>query len=126
MILYIVLGGYRPFRGTSDEVMRQIRYGEYEFHERYWRSVTEEAKSLIRSMMTVEPAKRISASDALKHSWILLAESDNALRDSSSASEAVELKTLKAKAKIRQIVQLMVAANKLQRLGKHYQKFEDF
>jgi len=32
--------------------------------------VTPEAKSLINSMLTVNPAKRVTAADALRHPWI--------------------------------------------------------
>ena len=35
-----------------------------------WDTVTPEAKHLINSMLTVNPAKRITASEALKHPWI--------------------------------------------------------
>ena len=37
-----------------------------------WDSVTEEAKDLIKKMLTVDQNKRINVSDALKHSWILV------------------------------------------------------
>lgn len=35
-----------------------------------WDTVTVEAKRLIDSMLTVNPSRRISAADALKHPWI--------------------------------------------------------
>lgn len=35
-----------------------------------WDTVTPEAKNLINQMLTVNPGKRITASDALKHPWI--------------------------------------------------------
>lgn len=35
-----------------------------------WDTVTPEAKNLINSMLTVNPAKRINATEALKHPWI--------------------------------------------------------
>ena len=37
-----------------------------------WDSVTEEAKDLIKKMLTIDQNKRINVSDALKHSWILV------------------------------------------------------
>jgi serine/threonine protein kinase len=70
VIIYILLGGYRPFRGTSKEVMRQIRYGEFEFHDTYWRHVSTDAKELIRRMLTVNPEDRITAKEALNSAWI--------------------------------------------------------
>jgi serine/threonine protein kinase len=103
VILFILLGGYRPFRGTGDEIMRSIRYGEYEFHEQYWKNVSAQAKDLIRRMMTVDPNKRISASIALKSAWMLAV--DGVQRDLSDNQE--ELKSFKAKAKMRQVVQMV-------------------
>lgn len=35
-----------------------------------WDTVTPEAKSLIKQMLTVNPGKRITADAALKHPWI--------------------------------------------------------
>ena len=35
-----------------------------------WDTVTPEAKNLINSMLTVNPAKRITAQEALRHPWI--------------------------------------------------------
>lgn len=40
-----------------------------------WDTVTAEAKNLINSMLTVNPAKRISATEALKHPWICVRRS---------------------------------------------------
>lgn len=54
VIIYIVLGGYRPFRGEGEDVMRQIRYGDYKFHKRYWSHVSDDAKNLIKGMFLVQ------------------------------------------------------------------------
>lgn len=35
-----------------------------------WDTVTAEAKDLINKMLTINPAKRVTATDALKHPWI--------------------------------------------------------
>jgi len=70
VILFMLLGGYRPFRGEPDEVMRQIRYGEYKFHKRYWKNIDDEAKILITRMLTVIPIGRITATAALQSHWI--------------------------------------------------------
>jgi serine/threonine protein kinase len=38
--------------------------------------VTPEAKNLINQMLTVNPAKRITAAEALKHPWICVIHLD--------------------------------------------------
>lgn len=77
VVLYILLGGYRPFRGDDeDEVIRAIRYGEYKFHARYWKKISEEAKTLIARMLTVNPVARITATGALTSDWFLMMGDD--------------------------------------------------
>ena len=71
VVLYLVLGGYRPFRGEPREMIKQIRYGEYKFHKRYWKEISDDAKHLITRMLTVNPALRITATLALQSDWIL-------------------------------------------------------
>ena len=53
------------------ELFRKIRKGQYEFHEEYWGSVSKDAKNLIAGLLTVDPAKRLSAKEALNHKWML-------------------------------------------------------
>lgn len=49
---------------------QQIKAGAYDFPSPEWDTVTPEAKDLINKMLTINPAKRITASEALKHPWI--------------------------------------------------------
>lgn len=42
----------------------------FKFPSPEWDTVTPEAKDLINKMLTINPAKRIHASEALKHPWI--------------------------------------------------------
>ena len=105
VIIYIVLGGYRPFRGTPDDVMKQIRYGNYEFHPRYWKHVSSDAKDLVRQMLTVDTENRISATDALQHGWIVADESTLGNTDLTANQDI--LKGFKPKAKLRQVVKLV-------------------
>jgi len=104
VVLYILIGGYRPFRGTGTEIMRHIRYGEYEFHSRYWSHVSNEAKDLICRMMTVDPSKRITASEALESDWIM-ADDSTLMSDLSGNQNG--LKSFKGKAKMRQVAQMV-------------------
>lgn len=74
--MYMLLGGYRPFRGDEEEVLRKIRYGEYKFHRRYWSDISEEAKILISRMLTVNPLVRITATAALQSDWLNMEDSE--------------------------------------------------
>lgn len=42
----------------------------YQFPSPEWDTVTPEAKNLINQMLTINPAKRITAEQALKHPWV--------------------------------------------------------
>ncbi|XP_025038480.1 calcium/calmodulin-dependent protein kinase type II subunit delta isoform X14 [Pelodiscus sinensis] len=71
VILYILLVGYPPFWDEDQHrLYQQIKAGAYDFPSPEWDTVTPEAKDLINKMLTINPAKRIIASEALKHPWI--------------------------------------------------------
>lgn len=71
VILYILLVGYPPFWDEDQpRLYAQIKAGAYDYPSPEWDTVTPEAKNLINSMLTVNPAKRITATEALKHPWI--------------------------------------------------------
>ncbi|XP_038136193.1 calcium/calmodulin-dependent protein kinase type II delta 1 chain-like isoform X1 [Cyprinodon tularosa] len=71
VILYILLVGYPPFWDEDQHrLYQQIKAGAYDFPSPEWDTVTAEAKDLINKMLTINPAKRVTAADALKHPWI--------------------------------------------------------
>ncbi|XP_024938220.1 calcium/calmodulin-dependent protein kinase type II delta chain isoform X16 [Cephus cinctus] len=71
VILYILLVGYPPFWDEDQHrLYSQIKTGSYDYPSPEWDTVTPEAKNLINQMLTVNPGKRITASEALKHPWI--------------------------------------------------------
>ncbi|KAM3913171.1 calcium/calmodulin-dependent protein kinase type II subunit gamma isoform 13-T13 [Leptodactylus fuscus] len=71
VILYILLVGYPPFWDEDQhKLYQQIKAGAYDFPSPEWDTVTPEAKNLINQMLTINPAKRITADQALKHPWV--------------------------------------------------------
>lgn len=92
VILYILLVGYPPFWDEDQHrLYSQIKAGAFDVSIHYtmmpsytynitnpfiqypspeWDTVTPEAKNLINQMLTVNPYKRITAAEALKHPWI--------------------------------------------------------
>jgi serine/threonine protein kinase len=112
VIIYTVLGGYRPFRG--EKVMEQTRYGEYKFHERYWSQVSQDAKDLVAGMLTVDPQQRVTAEKALKSPWI---QADNSKLSYDLSENKEQLKDLRMKTKFKGMVNTIIASGKLQSLG---------
>lgn len=44
--------------------------GKYDISEPEWADVSDEAKDLVAKLLTYNPEKRISALDAMNHTWI--------------------------------------------------------
>ena len=56
------LCGYPPFPSNNDaERLRAISTAEYRFYPAEWDCVSEEAKMFIRSLLVVDPSKRLTA-----------------------------------------------------------------
>lgn len=71
VIMYILLCGYPPFNGsTDDEIYDAIQAGNFEFPAAEWKDVSKEAKDLLKRMLTVDPNQRLSAIEAVGSPWI--------------------------------------------------------
>ncbi|KAI7886747.1 Pkinase-domain-containing protein [Lichtheimia hyalospora FSU 10163] len=79
VMLYICLCGFPPFNEEFEppSMKDQIRLGLYDFPPQYWDDISEDAKDLIKGLLTVDPTKRLTAEDALKHKW--MSQDDDAL-----------------------------------------------
>ena len=67
VIMYILLAGYPPFRGDSDEeIFKAIEKGTFELDEPEFK----DAKSLIKKLLEYNPTKRLFAEGALNDPWI--------------------------------------------------------
>ncbi|KAL7308114.1 Calmodulin-dependent protein kinase cmk2 [Mucor circinelloides] len=71
VITYTLLCGYQPFQAEDQvELIDEITHARYDFHERYWRNISMEAKDFIRSLLTLDTEKRLTATAAMKHKWM--------------------------------------------------------
>ncbi|KAG2234418.1 hypothetical protein INT48_007166 [Thamnidium elegans] len=71
VITYTVLCGYQPFQAEDTvELMDEIINVRYEFHERYWRNISPDARAFIRKCLSKNPADRPTATEALTHVWM--------------------------------------------------------
>jgi serine/threonine protein kinase len=73
VIVYTLLGGYLPFNvyedqkgSTNAELFDLILSGQFEFHEKYWREVSDDAKDFISSLLVVDPLHLESSLDLYK------------------------------------------------------------
>ena len=70
IILYILLCGYPPFNGVSNnEIYRAIRYNKLIFNKNNWSNISKEAITLITKMLEKNPKKRLTAEECLNDFW---------------------------------------------------------
>ena len=75
VIFYILLTGRPPFDGNDDEeILKNVEKGVYDKTSYPFPSLSALAKDLIDKLLQYEPAKRISAEEALEHKWFKTAE----------------------------------------------------
>lgn len=71
VITYTLLCGYQPFQAEDQvELVDEITHARYDFHERYWRNISLDAKDFIRALLTLDDKKRLTATEAMKHKWL--------------------------------------------------------
>lgn len=70
VIFYTMLAGYPPFWSTNrEELYSLIARGKYSFPDQEWKSISEGAKRLIKSMFMVDRNERATAAEVVKDPW---------------------------------------------------------
>jgi len=70
VITFILLLGYMPFSGTDENQKSHILAGSFKKKKPLWDNISSGAQEFIRSLIEVDPTKRLSANQALTHPWI--------------------------------------------------------
>jgi serine/threonine protein kinase len=118
VIMYVLLGGYLPFDDIDRmKTNRLIKKGQFEFHAEYWSAVSDEAKDLIRGLLTVDQTTRLTADQALQHKWINLSAEELNARNLTDTTFA-QLKRFNARRKFRAVGRALIAAIKWAKLLK--------
>lgn len=71
VITFMLLSSSMPFGGfTGKELMKRICLGEFCFTNPRWHDVSAESCRFISSLIVVDPASRLTAEQALQHTWL--------------------------------------------------------
>merc|ERR1712205_301371 len=70
VILYILLCGFPPFYEEElPALFEQILHARYDFPSPWWDTISD-AKNLVRGLLTIDPAKRLTAKQVMQMPWV--------------------------------------------------------
>lgn len=87
VIVYILLSGTMPFDDDNrSRLYRQILRAKYSFDGEAWKDVSLCARDFIDKLLVVDASVRLTAVQALKHSWLTAASSTRSSRNPGKGS----------------------------------------
>ena len=130
VILYIMLCGYPPFDGESEEeILDKVKKGSFEFPKEEWKNISKDAIDLIEKMLTFESNKRISALECLRHNWFIK-NKNKGISDKKTAKNIISnMKKFKRGKKLEQasiafIVNQLISKDERKELIKQFQDWD--
>ena len=130
VILYIMLCGYPPFDGESEEeILDKVKKGSFEFPKEEWKNISKDAIDLIEKMLTFESNKRISALECLRHNWFIK-NKNKGISDKKTAKNIINnMKKFKRGKKLEQasisfIVNQLISKDERKELIKQFQDWD--
>ncbi|KAJ0240754.1 Calcium-dependent protein kinase 18 [Hirschfeldia incana] len=71
VITYILLSGRRPFWDkTQDGIFSEVMRKQPDYKTNPWPTISEGAKDFVKKLLVKEPRARLTAAQALSHSWV--------------------------------------------------------
>ena len=131
IILYILLVGYPPFNAkTTDLIIAKVTEGKYNMRYQDWSKISNEAKDLVKQLLTYDPKERISAKEALSHPWFEKLEVIEEKIDKEFAERIFNnIRTFGAQEKLQQatiayIVHFLYSTQEIEELKKFFKKLD--
>ena len=71
VVLYILLSGEPPFFDEDNFVMYElVKAGQFRMESPVWAGISAEAKDLIRSILIIDPDRRLTGAQIMAHPWM--------------------------------------------------------
>lgn len=78
VVMYFMLSGYPPFWSNNDPALFEIiKKGAFNFNSKVWTKVSDRAKDMISNLLVVDPTRRLTATNAQHHPWIIEGPGNN-------------------------------------------------
>jgi len=90
VITYVLLCGFTPFYGDNQrQLFERILHAQFDFPSPEWDDISPSAKDFVKKMLVVNPAQRLTASQALAHQWIQETAPKRALKSFGSVRDGI-------------------------------------
>jgi len=88
VLTYLLISGVHPFESkkSNENILNRIIAGKYKFEGHVWDKVPKDCKDFIKRCLVVDPKKRATIVDLLKHPWISQQGTNSSSNGSSTAS----------------------------------------
>jgi len=70
VMTYVMLSGRKPFWGNASAQLESKEEEEYPMSSKFWNTTSVAAKHFVRSLLSSDPAKRLTMEGALEHPWL--------------------------------------------------------
>jgi len=92
-----------------NDLIEECRNEKVIFHQRYWNSVSDDAKDFIKKLLKADPSLRPTSEEALKHPWLTG-------KNAGDHDLLPEIRRYVARARLRRGVELVKLANRIEAL----------
>ncbi|CAD8152055.1 unnamed protein product [Paramecium pentaurelia] len=127
VILYILLCGYPPFVGkTENQILDRVKLGKFTFDPEDWETVSKEAKEFITKLLRMDPNKRLSAKQALDDPWLVkYAPSTQVNKKALNNLRQFQAETILKQALMSYMITQMSTQKELQDLQEEFQRLDE-
>ena len=80
VVIFAILGGYAPFEAATHDLPKIVCEGHFNFPRKYWNDISDIPKSLIKSLLVVNPEDRATIEDVLDSEWLRRRDKESVMK----------------------------------------------